>query len=131
MLSLILARQRDLNFFLNEVLHSLTFVHALAAHLPHVLAAASDSHSINIARNRIDYFARHLPADVWRVWRIGRVDDFRPKGQGFDSRSNIHAEALGKSSICSSLWRFGVKFRHNIRAVSGAPLSSSGLEDEL
>jgi len=25
-------------------------------------------------------------------------------------------------------WRFGVKLRHSIRAVSGAPLSSSGLE---
>jgi len=29
------------------------------------------------------------------------------------------------------IWRFGVKLRHNIRAVSGAPLSSSGIEEAL
>ena len=30
-----------------------------------------------------------------------------------------------------TLWRFGVKLRHSIRAASGAPLSSSGLEEAL
>ena len=63
-------------------------------------------------------------------WRIGWVDAFRPKGRGFDSRSSRHVEALGKSFTRTSLWRFGVKFRHSIRAVSGAPLTS-GLEEAL
>jgi len=31
----------------------------------------------------------------------------------------------------NTLWRFGVKLRHSIRAVSGAPLSSRGLEEAL
>ena len=66
-----------------------------------------------------------------RVWRIGRVDAFRPKGQGFDSRPNRHVVTLGKSFTRSCLWHFGVKFRHSILAVSGAPLSSSGLEEAL
>src|SRR6218665_1096020 len=33
---------------------------------------------------------------------------------------------LGKSFIRSCLWRVGVTLRHSIRALSGAPLSSSG-----
>jgi len=37
---------------------------------------------------------------------------------------------LGKS-FNSSLWRFGVKLKHSIRAVYGAPLSSSELEEAL
>ena len=52
-----------------------------------------------------------------RGWRFGRVDAFRSKGHGFDS--------------IAATWRFGVKFRHSIRAVSGAPLSSSGLEEAV
>ena len=51
-------------------------------------------------------------ANVGRVWRIGRVDAFRRKGHGFDSR-------------------FSMKLRHSIRAVSVAHLSSSGLEEAL
>ena len=65
------------------------------------------------------------------MWRIGRVDAFRPKGLGFDSRSGRHVGTLGKSFTQSCLWRFGMKFRHSIRVVSGAPLSSSGLEEAL
>ena len=68
---------------------------------------------------------------VGRGWCIGRVDDLRPKGNGFDSRSSPHVGTLGKSFTHSCLWRFGVKFRHSIRAVSGAPLSSSGFEGAL
>ena len=64
-------------------------------------------------------------------WRIGKVDAFRPKGYGFDSRSSRHAGTLGKYFTRSCLGRFGVKFRHSIRAESGAPLSSSGLEEAL
>ena len=56
-------------------------------------------------------------------WRFGRVDVFRPKGQGFDSRSSRHVGTLGKSFIHGCLWRFGVKLRHSIRAVPGAPLT--------
>ena len=64
-------------------------------------------------------------------WLIGRLDAFRLKGRGFESRSSRHMGTLGKSFTHSCLWRFGVKLRHSIRAVSGAPLSSSGLEEEL
>ena len=66
-----------------------------------------------------------------RGWRIGRVDAFRPKGHGFDSRSSRHVATFGKSFTRSCLWRFGVKFGHSICAESGAPLSSSGLEEAL
>ena len=41
------------------------------------------------------------------------------------------ATTLVKSFTRSCLWRFGVKLRHSIRAVSGAPLSSSELEEAL
>ena len=83
----------------------------------------------SVVNNVIDNFILF----VGRVWRIGRVDAFRPKGHGFDSRSSRHVSTLGKSFIYSYLWRFGVKFRHSIRAVSEAPLSSrpSGLEEAL
>ena len=70
-------------------------------------------------------------AIVGRVRRIARVDAFRPKGHGFDSRSSRHVWTSGKFFTHSCLWRFGVKFRHSIRAVSGATLSSSGLEEVL
>src|SRR6218665_15248 len=49
---------------------------------------------------------------VGHVWRIGRVDAYRPKGHGFDSHSSRHVETLGKFFTHSCLWRFGVKFRH-------------------
>src|SRR6218665_1151870 len=69
---------------------------------------------------------------VGRGWRIGGVDAFRPKGHAcFDSRPSHHVVNFGKSFIHSCLLRFGVKFWHSIRAVSGAPLSSSGLEKAL
>jgi len=64
-------------------------------------------------------------------WRFGRVDDFRPKGHGLDSHSSRQVETLGKLITHSCMWRFGVKFRHSIRAVSGAPLSGSELEEAL
>ena len=56
-------------------------------------------------------------------WLIVRFDAFRPKGFEFESRSNRHVGSFS----CSCLWRFGVKLRHSIRAVSGAPLSSTVL----
>src|SRR6218665_499034 len=68
---------------------------------------------------------------VGHEWRIGRVDAFHPRGHGFDSRSSRHVRTLDKSFTHSYLWRFGVKFRHSIRAVSGGPLSSRGLEEAL
>ena len=64
-------------------------------------------------------------------WRFGRVDAFRTKGHGFNSRSSCHVRTLGKSFTHSCLLHFGVKFWHSIRAVSGAPLSSRGLEGAL
>ena len=56
---------------------------------------------------------------------------FRLKGGSFESRSSHHVETLGKSFTRSCLWRFGMKLRHSIRAVSGVPLSSSRLEKAL
>ena len=73
----------------------------------------------------------NITASQGRVWRIGRVDAFCPKGHGFDSRSSCHVGTLGKFFTHSYLWRFGVKFRHSIRAVSGALLSSSRFEEAL
>ena len=64
-------------------------------------------------------------------WRIGRVEAFRPEGPGFESCSSRHVGTLGKSLTQSCLWRFGVKLRHSIHAVSGALLSRSGLEEAL
>src|SRR6218665_101366 len=82
--------------------------------------------------------------NVGCMWRIGRVDTFRPKGHGFDSHCSRHVGTLGKTFTheeCqerggvtfthSCLWRFSVKFRLSIHAVSGSPLSSSGLEEAL
>ena len=69
---------------------------------------------------------QQLLSKAW--WLIGRFVAFRPKDCGFESRSNRHLGTLGKSFTRSCLWRFGVKLRHSIHAVSEAPLSSSGLE---
>ena len=60
-------------------------------------------------------------------WLIGRVDTCH----GFESHSSCHFWTLGKFFTRSCLRRFGVKLRHSIRTVSGAPLSSSGLEEAL
>jgi len=62
-------------------------------------------------------------------WLIGRFDTFRPKGRGFEFRSSCHIGTLGKPFTHICLWRFGVNIRHSIHAVSGVPLSSSGLEE--
>ena len=62
-------------------------------------------------------------------WLIGRFVAFRPKGRGFESSSSCHVGTLDKSFTRSCLWCFGAKLQHSIRAVSGAPLSSSGLEE--
>ena len=68
---------------------------------------------------------------VGRWWLIGKVDAFRPKGHGFDTRTSRHVGTMGRSFIHSCQRRFCVKFRHSIRSVSGAPLSSGGLEEAL
>jgi len=47
------------------------------------------------------------------------------------SKAKRRTPALGKSFTRSCMWSFGVKLPHSIRAVSGAPLSSSGLEEAL
>ena len=48
----------------------------------------------------------------------------------FQSRSSRQVETLNKSFTHSCLCRFGMTFRHSIRAV-GVPLNSSGLEEAL
>src|SRR6218665_1126283 len=50
-------------------------------------------------------------------------------GRGLKSRSSCRVGTLSKSFTHSCLFRFGVKLLHSIRAVSGAPLSSCGLEE--
>ena len=62
---------------------------------------------------------------------FGKVDAFCQKGRGFESSSSRHVETLGKSFTHSCLWRFDVKLRHSICAVSGALLSSNGVEKAL
>ena len=64
-------------------------------------------------------------------WLIGRVDNCLAKARGFESRYNRHVESLGNSITHSCLWRFDVKLGHSILAVSGARLSSRGLEEAL
>jgi len=56
--------------------------------------------------------------NLWAWLLIGRLYTFRPKGRRFESRSNRHIVTLGKSFTRSWLWRFGVKLRHSIHAVS-------------
>ena len=64
-------------------------------------------------------------------WHIGRFDAFRLKGRWFESCSSRHVRTLGKYFTRSCLWRFDVKLRHSICAVSGALMISSGLEEAL
>jgi len=64
-------------------------------------------------------------------WHIGRVEAFRLKGLGSQPPSSRHVGTLGMYLTHSCLWCFGMKLRHSIRAVSGVPLSSSGLEEAL
>ena len=52
---------------------------------------------------------------------LGYIIDYLPK-----CKSPHDQKTINIATIC-----FGVKFRHSIRAVSGAPLSSSGLEEAL
>ena len=70
---------------------------------------------------------RDLCCGAW--WLIGRFDTLRPKGRGFESCSGRHVETLGKTFTRSCLRCFVMKL--SIHAVSGAPLSSSGLEEVL
>ena len=63
-------------------------------------------------------------------WLVGRVDSCRGRVDRVVG-SNPALATLGKSFTRSCLWRFGVKLRHSIRTVSGAPLSSSLLEEAL
>jgi len=66
---------------------------------------------------------------TWR--RISIVEAFQLEGRGFESRSSHHVGTLGKFLTHSCLWHFSVTLRHSIRAVPGALLSSSGLEEAL
>ena len=67
--------------------------------------------------------------ETW--WHTGWVDTFQPEGHGFESRSSRHVGTMGKSLTRSRLWCFSVKLRYSTRAVSGALLSSSELEEAL
>src|SRR6218665_2438461 len=73
-------------------------------------------------------FCNELP---WHfVGHGGSLVDSTPfgsKGRWFESCSSRHVGILGKS-FTHSLWHFGAKLPHSIGAVSGAPLSRSGLE---
>src|SRR6218665_1411714 len=65
---------------------------------------------------------------VMTLGLIGGFGAFRPKGRVFESGSSRLVGSLGKSFTHSSLWRFGVKLRNSIRAVSGALRSSVDLK---
>src|SRR6218665_1785747 len=74
-------------------------------------------------------YIKHI--NWWGVvahWLSRRVSS---EGSWFDFHYSHHVGTLGKSFARSCLWRIGVKLRHSIRAVSGAPLSSGGLEEAL
>src|SRR6218665_3870889 len=64
-------------------------------------------------------------------WRIVRVEAFQPEDCGFESRSSRHIGTLRKSLTHSCLWRYGVKLRHSILALSGPLLGSTGIEEAL
>ena len=76
-------------------------------------------------------FSKNKLNGIGARWLICRFGAFRQKGRGFEYRSNRHVGTLCKSFTRSCLRRFGVKLRYSVRAVSGAPLSSSGLEEAL
>ena len=72
------------------------------------------SKPIRKLRYRIGILGKRL----WKHWcfdeaccPFGRVDDFQPKGHGFDSRSSRHVGILGKSftysCLCDSAWNSG------------------------
>src|SRR6218665_1746343 len=93
--------------------------------------------AVNMAPHQI-FFRSHRSAiqtnvksisiilSLWNV--VAHWLSFHLEGRGFDSRSSRQVGTLGKSLTHSCLWRFGVKLRHSIRAVSGALLSSSYLK---
>src|SRR6218665_1337182 len=97
----------------------------------HITHACQHVHTYIYAYTQYIHTTNVRHTYVGRWWLIGRVDAFRPKGHGFDSRSNRHVGTLGKSFTHSCQWRSGVKFRHSVRDVSGASLSSSWLEEAL
>jgi len=77
------------------------------------------------------HVSHNIAPDLPIVGLTGRFVAYRLKGRVFESRSSRYVGTLGKSFTRSCLWRFGLKLRHSIRVVSGAPLSSSELEEVL
>src|SRR6218665_3053231 len=76
---------------------------------------------------------RRIPIRSGSWWLIGRFVAFRPKGHGFESiylYINLYSAPLESRSICH-VGTLGKCFTRCWRAVSGAPLSSSGLEEAL
>ena len=76
-----------------------------------------------------DFLDLPTPSNPWKgrhhvVGRGGSLVDLMPFVRRFESRSSHH---IGTITCSCCLWRFGVKLIHSIRAVSGVPLSSSGL----
>ena|SRR6218665_450292 len=51
--------------------------------------------------------------------------------QCMQSHSSRHVWTLGKSLTRSCLWPFGVKLRHSLSGVLGAPPSSNGFGEVL
>ena len=69
-------------------------------------------------------------ACVWRV--AGSNPTLATTYEPWASPSVACVQSVSlKSPLLVSNGRFGVKFRHSICAVLGAPLSSSGLEEAL
>ena len=77
------------------------------------------------------YFTRIRISNSFWYLALVSVNNLTFENQLWSFRSSRHVGTLGKSFTRSCLWRFGVKLRHSIRAVSAAPLSSSRLEEAL
>ena len=75
--------------------------------------------------NAIEYHVCTIYFSRWSNTLIKIGDCYTPCIGDVKPITNME---LGNNSC---LWRFVVKLRHSIRAVSGAPLSSSGLEEAL
>src|SRR6218665_2577856 len=68
---------------------------------------------------------------LYIVGHGGSLVDLAPLVQMVASSNPTLAATYGPwaSPSTACLWHFSVKLRHSIRAVSGAPLSSGGLEE--
>src|SRR6218665_122770 len=99
--------------------HTMTHPHTQSHTLPHTCTYA------NTTTHTHNHIVRHGDPLVESKPIIRRVIGSTP------AQAATYIGTLGKSLTHSCLWCFGVKLRQSIRAVSGATLSSSELEEAL